>query len=326
MLNNIKKITKLSDISSDLDVLILAHPKEMTKDMEEAIYNYSISGGKILAFFDVAPESLYLTGPQKELLHQSMYGNLPQKWGFKFFDNYVVADLDYSSQVSVQEENYSGTTQDLIQFFVTDKGFYSDVPEMRNLKRMLMTSASIFKPLENYDLYFIPLMEASENSQVLPVEAVINNIHPAEILRHFKADKVRKALAVHILNKDKTKQFEIIAVGDSDLLYDSFWTSSITIGNNNYNIPILDNGNFVLNSLDVLTGDDTLLDLRGKSPRIRPFEDIEKNKKQILVKFKIKEKDIFDQIDDEVGEHHRNGAGIVGHARHKLAHGDLVEL
>lgn len=294
---NIKKITKLSDISSDLDVLILAHPKEMTKDMEEAIYNYSISGGKILAFFDVAPESLYLTGPQKELLHQSMYGNLPQKWGFKFFDNYVVADLDYSSQVSVQEENYSGTTQDLIQFFVTDKGFYSDIPEMRNLKRMLMTSASIFKPLENYDLYFIPLMEASENSQVLPVEAVINNIHPAEILRHFKADKVRKALAVHILNKDKTKQFEIIAVGDSDLLYDSFWTSSITIGNNNYNIPILDNGNFVLNSLDVLTGDDTLLDLRGKSPRIRPFEDVEKNKKQILVKFKIKEKDIFDQIE-----------------------------
>ena len=181
----------------------------------------------------------------------------------------MVADLDYSSRISIQEANYSGTTQDLIQFFVTDKGIYDDIPEMRNLKRMLMTSVSIFKPLEEGNVYFVPLMEASKNSQVLPVEVVINNIHPAEILRLFKADKVRKTLAAHVLSKDKTKPFEIIAVGDSDLLYDSFWTSSVTIGNNNYNVPMLDNGNFVLNSLDVLTGNDTLLDLRGKSPRRR---------------------------------------------------------
>ena len=250
-----------------------------------------------MAFFDVAPEALLLTGPQKSLLHQSVYGGLPEKWGFKFFDSYVVADLDNSSQISVQKANYSGTTQDLIQFFVTEKGFYNDIPEMRNLKRMLMTSASIFKPLAKADIYFVPLIEASRNSQVLPVEAVINRIHPAEILRHFKADKVRKTLAVHILNKDKNKQFEVIAVGDSDLLYDSFWTSSVTIGNTNYSIPLTDNGNFVLNSLDVLTGDDTLLDLRGKSPRIRPFIEVEKKQKQVLLDFKVKEKDIFDKIE-----------------------------
>ncbi len=294
---NIKRVKSHKDISDDLDALILAHPKEMPKDMEEAIYNYSISGGKILAFFDVATEVLNTIAPRKELLHQSVYGNLPQKWGFKFFDNYVVADMDFSSQVSVQEADYSGTTQDLIQFFVTDKGFSNDIPEMRNLKRVLMTSASIFKPLENSDIYFVPLMEASENSQILPVAVVVNNIHPAEILRHFRADKVRKVLATHILSKDKNKPFEIIAVGDSDLLYDSFWASSMTIGNKNYTFPILDNGNFVLNSLDVLTANDTMLDLRGKSPKLRPFESVEKKQKQVLLDFKVKEKDIFDQID-----------------------------
>ena len=294
---NVKRVTKASDIDKSLDVLIVAHPKEMPEDMETAIYNYSIDGGKVLAFFDVAPEALYLIGPQKELLHQSIYGKLPEKWGFKFFDDLVVADLDYSSKVSIQEADYSGTTQDLIQFFVTDKGFAKDIPEMRNLKRVLMTSVSVFQPLKGANTYFIPLMNASENSQILPVEAVVNNIHPAEILRRFKADKFVKPLAVHILSKDRTKPFEVIAVGDSDLLYDSFWTSSLTIGNNNYNIPLLDNGNFVLNSLDVLTNDDTMLDLRGKSPKLRPFEQIEKNQKQILLKFKIKEKDIFDKID-----------------------------
>ena len=293
---NIKEINAPKDIDNSLDVLMIAHPKEMSEDMEEAIYNYSISGGKVLAFFDVAPEALFLVGPQNELMHQSVYGNLPKKWGFHYYDNYVVADLDYSSQVAIQEADYSSTTQDLIQFFVTDKGFYSDMPEVYNLKRMLMTSASIFRPLKNADIYFIPLMEASKNSQLVSSQAVIQNVHPAEILRRFEADDIRKPLAVHILNKDKNKQFEIIAVGDSDMLYDSFWTSSITIGNNNYNIPHLDNGNFVLNSLDVLTGNDTLIDLRGKSPKIRPFEGVERRQKQSLIEFKIKEKDIFDQI------------------------------
>lgn len=294
---SIKSIKKPTDIDESIDVLIIAHPNEMLKEMEDAIYNYSIKGGKILAFFDVAPEALYLTGTQKEFLRKSEYGDLPKKWGFKFFDNYVVADLDYSSKVSVQEADYSNTTQDLIQFFVTEKGFFGEVPEMRNLKRMLMTSASIFAPLRDANVYFIPLMEASENSQILKATAVTRNVHPAEILRHFRADKTKKALAAHVLSKDENKRFEIIVVGDSDMLYDTFWTSSVMIGNKNYSVPLLDNGNFVLNSLDVLSGDETLLDLRGKSPKIRPFEEIEKKQKQVLLDFKIKEKDIFDQIE-----------------------------
>ena len=76
---------------------------------------------------------------------------------------------------------------------------------------------------------------------IVPINLVdtynIENIHPAEILRQFKADDIKKVLAAHILSKDENKKFEIIAVGDTDLLYDTFWTTSMTIGNNNYNIP-----------------------------------------------------------------------------------------
>ena len=61
----------------------------------------------------------------------------------------------------------------------------------------------------------------SKNSQILMSEAVTENIHPAEILRQFKADDIKKVLAAHILSTDESKKFEVIAVGDSDLLYDS---------------------------------------------------------------------------------------------------------
>ncbi len=291
----IKKIHKPEDLR-DVDVLLMAHPQNLDKNLENAIYEFSISGGKILAFFDVAPEALLLAGPQLMLSGSSDYGNLPEKWGFEFFENSVVADLDNSSQVSVKTADYSGTLQDLIQFFVLSENMVSDFPETKNLKRMLWTSGSVFRPLKTESFYFIPLIEASKNSQILSAEVVRESIHPTEVLRNFKPDDKQKILAAHIVSQEKGNAFEIIVVGDTDLLYDSFWTSTFTLGDKNYSIPLLDNGNFVLNSLDVLTGNEKLFELRGKSAEKRTFEKLEKQRKQTVLQFRIKEKDIFDQI------------------------------
>ena len=114
---------------------------------------------------------------------------------------------------------------------------------------------------------------ASENSQVLPSSVVLDGIHPTEILRKFKADDFEKVLAAHVVSQKPGEAFEMIVVGDSDMLYDSFWTNSITIGEKNYSVPLLDNGNFVLNALDVLTGNEKLTDLRGKALQKRNFEN-----------------------------------------------------
>ena len=292
---NIKPVNKTEDIKG-IDLLLMAYPQSLPEDLEQAVYNYSTDGGKILAFFDIAAESLKLVGPQTGLFSQSDYGNLPQKWGIRFFDNLVVADLDNSSEVTIETADYSGTTQDLIQFYLTPSSFTPGLPETLNLKRMLLTSASVFAPLKDAPIYFIPLIKASDQSELLPAEVVTKSIHPAEILRRFKADDTPKVIAAHIIGKTSDYPLDIIVVGDSDLLYDSFWTTSTLIGNQSYNIPLLDNGNFVLNALDVLSGNDLLLDMRGKSRLPRPFVSLEKQQKQIMRQFKIKEKDIFDQI------------------------------
>ncbi len=291
--------TKIINTPNDLDnvdILMIAHPQNITKEMEDAIYNFSTNGGKILAFFDTAPEALLLTGPQTSILHQSDFGSLPAKWGFHFFDNLIVADLDNSSKVTIDTAEYSAATEDLIQFYLTPENFFANLPQTTNLKRMLLTSASSFTPINDANIFFIPLIQASKQSQFLSAKYITQRIHPAEILRNFKSDNKPKYLAAHIISKQKDKPFELIVIGDSDLLYDSFWSSSIRVGGTDYNIPLFDNSNFVLNALDSLIGNNTFTDLRGKSLRLRSFKSLEQKQKQIQVQFKIKEKDIFDQI------------------------------
>ncbi len=293
---DIKQVVEPKDIDK-IEILMMAHPQKLTKEMEKAVYDFSMNGGKVLAFFDVVPEALHLVGPQLELSSPSDYGELPSKWGIKFLADRVVADLDNSTQVEFEDNNYVGTAQDLIQFYLRGESFYDDLPEVKNLKRMLVTSASGFMPLKDANIYFVPLLIPSAESQFLSSAVVTGNVHPAEILRRFKADKSQKFLAAHIISQQTDKPFDVIVVGDSDLLYDSFWTSSINVNNQNYNIPLLDNGNFVLNSLDVLVGNTSLLELRGKSPIVRSFEKLDKEQKEILRLFRIKEKDVFDQIE-----------------------------
>lgn len=292
---DIKIVTKPEDMEN-LDLLMMAHPQDLSQELEDAVYNFSISGGRILAFFDIMPETLEILNTRKVSFGASDYGSLPEKWGFHYYNNLAIADLGNSTQISVDTPDYSGTTQDLIQFYVTSENMFSDFPETSQLKRILMTSASVFMPLKDSLIYFVPLMQASKDSEMMPAAVVTQKVHPAEIMRNFKADEQPKYIAAHILSQKEDNPFEIIVVGDSDMLYDSFWTTNVQIGKESYRIPLLDNINFVLNALEVLSGNEKLLAMRGKSPELRTFSNLERQQKQILREYKVKEKDVFDQI------------------------------
>ena len=131
-------------------MLLMVHPQGMSADLQDAVFKFSTAGGKVLAFFDIMPESLELFDTSNISFTSSDYGDLPQRWGFHFYDDLVVTDLANSTQVAVETVDYAGNTQDLIQFFVTNNEMAQDLPEVAQLKRILMTSASIFMPLKEY--------------------------------------------------------------------------------------------------------------------------------------------------------------------------------
>lgn len=306
MLNLLQKFYDVTGIPADnpgdlsrFDVLIIAHPDSMPPETEQAIKDYSYKGGKILLFADIAAEAPRIFSPTRQLLKASELGTLPQTWGFRFHDNAVVADMDNSSVVDATSDyrNNPSFSQDLIQFYLDEKNFNSKFKETALLKRMMLTSAGVFTPLQNSNTYFIPLLQASENSALYPSRVVYDNIHPADILRNFSKDANPKYIAARIISKDHSKPFELIVVGDSDLLYDNFWTIHKNIMENNYAVPVLDNANFVLNALDTLRGNDDLIGLRGKSGKKRPFAELESQRKLANREFRIQEKDIFDRME-----------------------------
>lgn len=295
---NIKTIDNKEPSLENIDVLLLVHPRNMSEELVNKIKNYSIHGGKSLVLLDVAAEASRNFAPSKEELKPSNLGGLDKFWGFKFYDNIVVADFENSITVdaTIDYKVNPIITQDVIQFILKRGNLNIKFPETKNLKSVLMASASMIEPIDDKQVTFIPLIKSSPISALMQANVVYENINPSEILKAFKADNTPKYLAAKIISNNPSQPFEVIVVGDSDFIYDSFWAKSIIINETNYFIPFFDNANFILNALSSLQGQNDLMDLRGKSADIRSFDKLDNIRKTGQQQYKIKEQETLDKI------------------------------
>lgn len=301
IISEIKKFYELKDIKmpddlEGVDVLLMIHPQKMQPALVEGIKQYSDNGGKILLLLDTAAEARRIFSPANIEFYPSDLNGLDDFWGFRFYNEVVVADLENSIVVDATK-NYSTNpvfTQDVVQFKLGAGELNPDFPVTRNLQNILVASASAIAPTGKS--MFLPLIKAGANSGLLAAGAVYEGKNPAELLDMFKPDKQLKYISALLIGKNSAKPFEVIVVADTDFIYDTFWSVGRTILEKNYFIPIFDNGNFVMNALDFLAGDETLVDLRGHAVKYRGFEGIEQMRKQNLLDFRIKEKAVFDEI------------------------------
>ncbi len=296
------EITKPEQIKTDsFDALMIVHPTDLSKDMTNAIIDYSYNGGKVLLFVDIAAEAVRNFAPSAVRFKASKLNGLDQAWGFRFYPAAVVADLENSLTVDASGDYSKDTnfTQDVIQFLLKEKNFNPIDSTTQNLRKMLFSSATVVEPdlAQQDEVEFVPLITAGLNSSIMNAELVRDNVNPADILRHFQADKFHKIIAARLKSKNKNKNFDVIVVGDTDMLYDNAWGQPLHLAGEDYFVPVLDNANFVLNALEALQNQNILSSLRGRSGKIRAFDNVEQIRKTGLRDFKIKEKEILDNIE-----------------------------
>ncbi len=303
---DIHTINQPEDIEK-VDILMVIHPQNLGTEMVEAVKNFAIHNGKILMLLDTAAEATRLYMPSNAPYKSSDLSGLDDFFGFRFYPEYVVADLENSITVDATT-NYRTNpayTQDIIQFKSKENNFNPFHPVTKNLHTILMSSASVIMPKEGADISFTPLIQASANSALMSSDVVYENLNPRQILSLFQKDENVKFLAAYIQSRDPNKPFNLIVAGDTDFLYDNFWGSQQLLGAQKYFVPLFNNADFVLNALDYLSSNTSLLNLRGKGAKNRPFENMEKLRKESLFKYKVKEEEIFqtmEQVKDDLRE------------------------
>ncbi len=104
------------------------------------------------------------------------------------------------------------------------------------------------------------------------------------------------AAAKH-LGKSK-EPIEVILVADTDMLQDQFWVQIQDFFGQRIAVPTSNNGDFVLNAIDNLSGSGALIGLRGRGQTARPFDLVRRIQLDAELRYRAKERELRNKLAD----------------------------
>jgi ABC-type uncharacterized transport system involved in gliding motility auxiliary subunit len=304
--------TDTESIDSDIDVLLLVHPKDLKDKALYAIDQFVLKGGKVLAFLD--PMSMVENQTQQQPMQfmppgASTLGKLMNAWGISMDTEKVVADTVYMARMRRRPEAPSEAMPLVLQ--LQAEAIERADPATGQLENLLFLFGGAFTGDAAAGLTKTVLLKTSESVQ--PVEKFMAQGAGDRILRDFRSQEVAQALAIRLAGrfktafpegkpkaddsssttdkKDEAKEEKkpaeeglkegaadtaVILVADSDMLFDNFCVEKGNFFGQQVVQPINDNLAMVQNLVEQLSGDSRLISIRSRGAIRRPLEAIGK--------------------------------------------------
>jgi ABC-type uncharacterized transport system involved in gliding motility auxiliary subunit len=302
-------VDKIEDV---IQVLIVAHPKEISEKAQYAIDQFVLRGGKLLALLDGMS---VIDRPQQP--NNPMAGMLPgggsslpkllTAWGLSFDTTKVVADQNFTRELAFQRGQRPQPMPTWL--FLNPDGINRDDVVTSQLDNLLFPAGGAFagKPVAGIEQTV--LLHTTKKSDL--VDGMTAQFSGQKIIDEFKPSGNEYPLAIRLKGKfktafpdgkpadpkpedDKEKKEEpkhagdslkesksetvVVLVGDSDFLYDNFCVEVNPL----FGIATPINGNlgFAQNVVEQLAGDVSLVGTRSRGALRRPFTVVQRMQAQ----------------------------------------------
>ena len=302
----------VTEFDQDLELLMLVHPKDLSKKTLYAIDQYVMNGGNLIVYVDPYAEAdIPAVDPNSPIeaagVRSSNLKLLFDAWGIDYSAAEVVGDRKYALTVDVgngqQERHYSILGLD-------NEAFQADDVTTSSLNLITVAMAGAVKPKEGADVVFEPLIHSSKEAALfesskfrfLPkVSSLSENFTPTEdeyvIAGRFQMqpnsafpegapDGVGDASA-HIAQAANT--VNVIVVTDVDMLTDRMWVNVQDFLGQKITDAWASNGDFAVNAVDNLLGSSDLISVRGRATATKPFTRVEELRREADDQFRAQE-------------------------------------
>jgi len=302
---NIRSLSPEEKEIKGIDVLFLVHPKDFSEETLFSIDQYLLGGGKAMIFIDpLAEADNPQQGPQSQYTLPNVSSDLKQildSWGIVVSPDKVVGDMRSAIRVQtrgdrgIEEINYLPWLQ-LGAANLNRTDFVTS-----DLKTINVGSAGAIEKNEDSQLEVTPLIESSTEAMAMDRVMLMIQRNPAQILSNFISEDRKFNLAVRLSGPIKTAfpdgivltetgvedeeasetiilpqvtegNVNVILIADTDILSDSFWINKQSLFGIEIPQTFADNGNFIINALDNLSGSNDLISSRSRGEYSRPFD------------------------------------------------------
>ncbi|AZF03583.1 MULTISPECIES: Gldg family protein [unclassified Pseudomonas] len=302
----------VKEIPKDVSVLMLVHPKQLSKATLYAIDQFVLRGGKLLAFIDPLSE----LDPGAEhfgILSKDKSSDLApllEAWGVRMQTGKILADGAYTMLGGTAEEVVATPLPFTLKF--SRNAFNQNDPSTAGLEVISMSTAGIIESIPGASTHFTPLIHSSDYALPMEVSYFDKSDDHDRLMKMLKLFTQRYIVAARIQGPvasafadgiedheggvKQAKQINVIVVADTDLLSDSMWLHQpdISVGLK----PWSDNAAFVMGALDSLSGSDTLNGLRARGRHDRSFVRVEQMQRKAQMSVLDKQSALQQQLDE----------------------------
>ncbi len=301
--------TDADHIDKDVDVLMVVHPKQLPQKTLYAIDQFVMRGGRMLLFVD--PDSGADTSGQDPsnpfagatANHSSNLEPLLSAWGIDYDPTKVVGDLDLGLEVRSSPQGPPTRHIGILGLRRADMDPKDVVTA--SLELINVATAGFLSAHPGAKATFEPLLLSSTSAAPIPAQRFNAMTDPASLRDGFKPTGTRYALAARLtgpvvsafpqgapadqkpaagppiahLSKSAAPA-NIVVIADTDMLMDYMWVQTHEVLGQRIAQAFANNGDFVANLLDNLSGSGALISIRGRASFTRPFERVEALKRR----------------------------------------------
>jgi ABC-type uncharacterized transport system involved in gliding motility auxiliary subunit len=304
----------LKHVDEHMKVLLLIQPKRLPPEAQYAIDQYVLGGGHLVVFVDPDAEldsAPYTADSTTFPDHGSDLPRLFAAWGVSYDPHKVVLDRARALQIELAGSSLNHPA-------MLDLGAQElnrDDVVTASLQRINVSTAGYFDLAPDAHTRLIPLLQSSAEAEVVPTQRVLDASNdPSTLLQGYKADGAHYVLAARLRGTfdsafperaaqsghlaHSAPNAEVILVADTDLLSDRLWVEPQTILGETMMRVFANNGDFVTNLVDNLSGSSALLSIRGRSTSQRPFTRVQALRNVADQKFLQKEQELEQELAD----------------------------
>jgi ABC-type uncharacterized transport system involved in gliding motility auxiliary subunit len=274
------------EIPKDINVLLLIHPRDASPQLEYALDQFVLRGGKLIAFLDpyaYFDQSPTMPGMPPQQGSSSSLPTLLKAWGVEMPEGKVVSDVVFGSGSGAR---YTPTVLTLNR-----TAFSRDDIVTGSIETLLYAFGGAFE-VKGGELKATELLKSSPNSML--VEAADVTKSGDEATKNFKPSGKAMPLAIRLTGKFKTSfpeglkekdkpvagtpglresaaENSVILVADVDMLADGAAVDVQDVFGRKVVVPSNGNLAFALGMVEQFAAGDALISLRSRTASFRPL-------------------------------------------------------
>ncbi len=315
----------VQDVDSDVDILIVIHPKNLSDSALYAIDQFVLRGGELVAMVDPNARMDQAAAMAAQMGQMGMANSDLKKlfshWGIQYDSTMIVGDHEHATRVNAG--GAIGVVAYSLWHSLAGESFNQELIATKDLENMLLIEPGGFTLKKDSPLTLNTLLNSSANSGLV-ASYVTRFGNPVSVNKDLKVDDKQYALA-GILTGELTSAFskrpepepdkdaeksgkeekpanllpyvaksegsaKILLITDVDFISDTFSVEKFNLLGQTFIQPKNDNLNFMVNMVEFLGGAEAMMSIRSRGKFTRPFTRFEELLKQAQSQYQEAEK------------------------------------